>query len=320
MVECAMRYLVFGGSGYLGSHLVEELIVQGHEIVVFDNLSGNVATNYTLPVKLVFGDISNVHDFKVLDSFENIDGAFHLAAKKSVPESLSNPHIYKEVNETGTNNVISYCIRRGINHFVFTSSAAVYGKVTDSTLIDEKFPVSPINPYGTTKLKGEINLADYCRDNELKAVSLRTFNIVGSRRKEYFDVGGDNVLPVIARALKQNSLFTLFGKSLNTVDGTSVRDYVNVQDVAKAHSLAMDYLQGQHENSSHQILNVSSGIGVSLLELISRFNYLSEKELKWVYGETRNGDPASVIGNNELADQLLGWKPQIGLDQSVRET
>ena len=315
-----MKYLVTGGSGYLGSHLVDQLISENHEVVVFDDLSGKVATNFTEPVSMVTGDITLFSEFQKLDGLGPFDGVFHLAAKKSVTESVAKPHLYRKVNEIGSLNVIEYCVNQGINKIVLTSSAAVYGAADLSFPIDEKLSPNPINPYGLSKLSAENILTRFCNENDLSAVSLRTFNIVGASKPNYLDSVGENVLPVIARMLKQNEIFKIFGDAYETKDGTCVRDYVNVAEVASAHILAMEYLQDTGTSISHEIINISSGVGISILELVNKMEFYSAKQLKWVYGESRAGDPASVIGSNSLAKRLIGWNPDIGLDQSIRET
>ena len=315
-----MEYLVFGGSGYLGSHLVDQLISENHEVVIFDNHSGKVRTHFTPVSRFINGDISKLGDFGKLDEFGPFDGVFHLAAKKSVPESVANPDKYFDVNEKGTVNVIEYCIRRGIRNFIFTSSAAVYGEVTESSPIDENYFVNPINPYGVSKLNAESALTKYSLNNDFKAVSLRTFNIVGASRSEYLDSVGENVLPVIARKINRNESFTVFGNTYSTADGTCVRDFVNVHDVARAHFLAMNFLQEKAVVNSHKIINVASGNGVSILELIAKTENLANNKLRWDFEMSRAGDPAVVIGNNGLAKHLLAWTPVVGIDQSIRET
>ncbi len=309
-----------GGAGYLGSHLVEKLSSENHEIVVFDNHSGNVRTLYKQPISFIHGDVRNNEDFLRLDKYGKYDGVFHLAAKKSVPESIEKPDLYLDVNSTGMTNVISFCLERGIQNLVSTSTAAVYGHADGLSVITENSPVSPINPYGLSKLLAEDELNRICNSTFLNAVSLRTFNIIGTGREDFFDSRGENVLPMIVQKLKKSETFTLFGKNYDTKDGTCVRDYLNVKDVADAHILAMMYLELNLNLNSHQILNISSGTGVSIFELISKVEKFSGKKLNWCYSENRPGDPASVIGDNTAAKNVIGWKPLVNIDESIKES
>ena len=315
-----MKYVVFGGTGYLGSHLVDQLISLGHQVVIFDNTSGKVVTEFESPVSIVKGEITKAEDLHKLDQFNDIDGAFHLAAKKSVPESLLNPDLYEQVNQIGTSNVIDYCLTRGINKFIYSSSAAVYGNIDSNEVITEDFLCNPINPYGSSKLSGELLLSKVTETANLSALSLRIFNIVGAEHAKYFDFAGENVLPIIMRKMLDEQEFMVYGNAYNTHDGTCVRDYVNIRDVANAHIDAMNYLFSIPNVNGHKVVNISSGMGFSILDLINKINTLSKSELKWRFGENRAGDPASVIGSNNLAFQLLGWAPSIDLDQGIKET
>lgn len=314
-----MRYIVFGGAGYLGSHLVNQLISKGNDVVVFDNLSGNVKSNLTKLSKNISGDITRLDDLNKMDNFGYFDGVFNLAAKKSVSESIINPNLYKEVNEIGTRNVLDFCVRNKIKKFVFTSSAAVYGEVDSTSSVSENSATNPINPYGLSKLGAESAIENMCKTQMLSALSLRTFNMVGARKPAYFDLLGENVLPVLVRKLYTEELFTIFGNNHTSKDGTCVRDYTNVEDIARAHVLAMSYLE-KEKVGCHKSVNLSSNKGFSILELINKINEFSGKKLLWNYGEKRNGDAASVVGNNQLAKKLLGWSPKIDINQSIKET
>jgi|694.fasta_scaffold39742_7 UDP-glucose 4-epimerase len=313
-----MRFLIFGGSGYLGSHLVDVLAAENHELVVFDNSSGKVASEFGFPVHTLLGDVTNMDDFKKIQG--GFDGVFHLAAKKSVAESFTNPELYSLTNELGSNNVFNFCLGNNIKNIVFTSSAAVYGNSDSSLALAEDFPVMPINPYGVSKLNAERALSQLSSKKLINAISLRIFNIVGTGNRNYLDRFGENVLPILTRKLIEGNFFTLFGNDYRTPDGTCVRDYVNVKDVAMAHVLAMKYLMNRESHSEELVLNISSGQGISILDLIKKLENLSGINLKLEFGEKRDGDPASVIGNNNLAKEVLGWIPQYSIDESIFQT
>ncbi len=314
-----MIYLVVGGSGYLGSHIVEQLIANNHQVYIFDNNSGNLKNQIIGKTTYIFGDITKESDFDQLDNHPNFDGVFHLAAKKSVSESFINPMLYENVNILGTQNLLNYCKKSQITNIVFTSSAAVYGQYDSKSPISESSSANPINPYGMTKLHGENIIETAVNSGSISGFSLRVFNIVGASKPAHFDNKGENVIPIMLRSFLLDNVFTVFGKGLDTKDGSCVRDYVNVTDVARAHVNAMEFL---HHSSlrSHRIINISSGSGTSMLELIKTFNSLSDRELNWKYGERRRGDPANVIGGNQLAYDTMGWKAEKSIFQSMNES
>ena len=276
-----VNYLVVGGNGYLGLHLVDQLLSKGHGVFVFDNKAENIRFQRNNKVNYIFGDITSEFDFNRLNSYPKFDGIFHLAAKKSVSESMINPELYDRVNIKGTQNVVRYCLANGIRNVVFTSSAATYGPCDTHIPIIETSPTNPINPYGTTKLKGEEILADAVSRDQVSAVSLRVFNIVGASNPNYFDIKGENVIPIMLRSIFLKEVFTIFGFDLDTKDGSSVRDYVNVSDVAAAHLNAMDYLHSS-PSGTYVCANISSGIGTSMLDLVKGFNLLSDIKLDWL--------------------------------------
>ena len=313
-----MRYLIFGGSGYLGSHLTLQLLVAGHELVNFDNQSGHLVTVFKPNVITIQGDITSTADLSKLEKYGKFDGVFHLAAKKSVSESITHPNLYMQVNVTGTKKIIDFCIDNQIKNIVFTSSAAVYGDGV-TTKIDENSEKVPMNPYGKSKLLSEAILEDHCLKYGISSVALRSFNIVGAAKQDYYDDQGENVIPIITRSLKNKHIFRIFGGDFDTKDGTCVRDYVNVSDVASAHTSAMSYLEKQPAGM-YKSINVCSGSGTSMLELVQIVNNNSKIQLDWIIGDRRIGDPASVVGNNDLANKLLGWRPSVAIEQSIKES
>ena len=270
-------------------------------------------------VTIISGDITEYSDFLQLSDYPKFDGVFHLAAKKSVSDSVANPKLYEKVNVLGTQNLLDYCIQNNIANIVYTSSAAVYGQCDLNPIISETNPIEPMNPYGVTKRQGEILLEAAVNSAGISGFSLRVFNIVGASKPSLYDNKGENVIPVMLRSLLQNITFTVFGNNLDTRDGTSIRHYVHVSDVARAHVNAMECLH-KSPRGNYEIANVCSGSGVSMLEPVNALNSLSDVKLTWQYGEKRLGDPVSVIGSNQLSDKILGWKPEKDIIQSMKES
>jgi len=314
-----MRYLVTGGSGYLGSHLVYELLSEDHAVVVFDNYSGSLRTTFPPSVNQVSGSITSTEDLKKLSEQGPFDGIYHLAAKKSVHESAINPEMYWKTNVDGTRNILEFCVEQSIPNFVFTSSAAVYGALDVERLIKESDLTNPINVYGQTKQEAEKLVGEFARANQIAAIALRCFNLAGAKDVRLFDKNGENVIPIIMRCLQDKETFKIFGTNLKTSDGTCIRDYINVLDAAKAHLAAMKFLHYSIPNSV-QSLNISSGVGTSVNKLIELASECSGRELTTAAGLTREGDPQSSIGDPRLATQLLDWAPTSSIEKTVDES
>jgi UDP-glucose 4-epimerase len=314
-----MLYLVTGGLGYVGGHLVNQLLKLNHEVIILDNSTTHPAVSKKQGVLTVEGSITDLDTFSKVGKIGHIDGVFHTAAKKSISESITNPELYFQVNKVGTENVMNFCKANNIKNVVFTSSAAVYGELDSILPIEEHAITRPINPYGESKLQAEASLRFESIQQVLSAISLRCFNIVGTSNPQLLDKRGDNVLPILIRTLLLGDTFIVNGGKHKTPDGTCIRDYINVSDVIQAHILAMKYLE-QTSLGFYASVNVGTGEGFSVLQLIDSLKSHSNLNLKWNYGEHRKGDPANVVCDNKLARNLLGWVPSIGLNQSVKET
>ena len=314
-----VKFLVTGGSGYLGTHLVEQLLDLGHGVVVYDDMTGNLNWQFSTKVEYVIGSILDIERLNSLSTKGPFAGVFHLAAKKSVSESHLHPALYWDVNHKGTANVLNFCMDQSIGKIVFTSSAAVYGSSTNSELISESASTAPENIYGASKLEAESAIREYALNEKISAVILRSFNMAGSSHSDHFDTKGENVIPILMRCLVTGNSFEIFGKDFETRDGTCIRDYVHVSDVAKAHLRAMDYLEGK-QSGVCEIFNVSSGIGTSLLDLIHKINEYSEFKLNWTYAPARSGDSPQAVGDNNRAFNTLKWKTEINLDEIVKES
>ena len=313
-----MKFLVVGGCGYLGTHLVNELIKRKLEIVVFDDLSGSIKSKFSQPVLSLRGSILNYRDLLGLSNLGPFDGVFHLAAKKSVSESMANPNLYWGVNFKGTRNLLEFCLEENIPNFVFTSSAAVYGASTGEKT-DEFQPINPLNTYGETKAAAESMLISSSNESPISTISLRTFNLGGASQPQFFDKSAENVLPVIMRCLLQEKIFKIYGNNFETRDGTCIRDYINVADVVKAHWLAMEFLL-KTRVGFNTVVNVASGTGTSVLELVQYTQMLSGLKLNWKFEIARDGDMGVSVGDNSRAKSLLRWSPTIDIHQIVKET
>jgi UDP-glucose 4-epimerase len=302
-----MRVLVVGGAGYIGAHVVYDLLRAGHQVRVFDNMSTGRSDNLFANAEFVAGDILDKN--AIAKAMVGVDAVVHLAAKKAVGESMSRPDIYAENNISGTLNVLNAMADNGVRSFVFSSSAAVYG-MPDETVIDEACPTNPINFYGFTKLEIERFLRWYDRLKGIRFVALRYFNAVGYAMDgavRGLEQNPQNLLPIIMEvAVGQRDSINIFGKDYPTSDGTCVRDYIHVSDLADAHTKALDYLAHGGES---QILNLGTGRGHSVLEMVQATERLLGKTIPHAFVERRAGDPAILTATAQKAEQILGWKP-----------
>lgn len=303
-----MRILVIGGAGYIGSHVVHALLNKGHSVCVFDNMSTGRTENLFPQADFIQGDILDKSALN--QALKNCDAVIHLAAKKAVGESMANPEKYAENNITGTLNVLNAMAANDVHHFVFSSSAAVYG-MPDVSVIDESCPVNPINFYGFTKLEIERFLDWYDHLKGISFVSLRYFNAVGydaSGAVRGLEQNPQNLLPVIMEvATGVRPELSIFGNDYPTPDGTCIRDYIHVTDLASAHVLAIEHLASGKES---QKLNLATGSGHSVLEMLQATERIIGRTLPHRFAPRRPGDPAILIANADKATAVLGWHPQ----------
>ena len=241
---------------------------------------------------------------------QNIDGVVHLAAKKAVGESMEHPELYAENNITGALNILNAMAANGVKHIVFSSSAAVYG-MPEYVPIDEKHPTHPINYYGYTKRAIEQNMDWYAQLGKLSYAALRYFNAVGYAADKSItgrERNPQNLLPIVMEvATGKREKLTIFGNDYNTPDGTCVRDYIHVSDLATAHTAALKRLMTKKESF---IVNLGTGKGTSVTEIVTAAEKVIGKKLNYDYGARRAGDPATLTANADLAYKILGWKPQ----------
>jgi UDP-glucose 4-epimerase len=310
-----MRYLITGGNGYLGRHLVSLLNTRGHICDVIDNnsLQSKVVDGKHAAYNISILDINKSSNFSLDWQY---DGVFHLAAKKSVQASATNPDLYWETNLEGTKQIIEFCKERLISNLVFTSSAAVYGSVSTEHSISETDATEPVNIYGETKLAAEKTLESQVTKSGISIAILRLFNLVGCQDPTMAETDGENIFAKLMLARKYRSSFAIYGKNYPTKDGTAVRDYVNVLDAALAHVKAMEYLQ-REATQKFKIYNVSSGLGTSVLDVVTSMNILSNNEFKYHFETARTGEPAYSIGNSSLIFSDIGWKTEIPIKNSI---
>ncbi len=304
-----MKVLVIGGAGYIGSHVVKELMAKGHAVTVFDNLSSGLRQNLFPENDFFYGNILLQSD---LDSAfaRGFDAFIHLAAFKAAGESMVEPEKYSVNNITGTLNIMNAAVKHKCLKMVFSSSAATFGE-PQYLPIDEKHPKNPENYYGFTKLKIEEFMGWYEKLRGLKFAALRYFNAAG------YDVDGfpcgleqnpANLLPVIMEtACGMRQKMKVFGSDYDTRDGTCIRDYVHVTDLATAHVLALEYIS---KNNQSLTVNLGSEKGVTVKEMLEAARKITGKEIPADFVERRPGDPASLVATSALAREKLGWVPK----------
>ncbi len=303
-----MKLLVTGGAGYIGSHTVRALLKAGHTPVILDNLSRGHVESIPKGVTFLEMDIADSRLVEVLKA-EKIEGIMHFAAHSQVGESMVNPAIYYENNVVGSFKLIESARQAGIKYFVFSSTAAVYGE-PEIVPITEDSKLQPTNVYGRTKLVIENMLRDYSSVYDMNYVALRYFNAAGADPSG--EIGEDHtpethLIPIILEtALGKREAISVFGTDYPTADGTCVRDYIHVNDLASAHVLAMEYLQ---KGGSSNVFNLGSGNGFSVKDIVDTSKEVTKVDFKVNIGERRAGDPGTLIASSEKIHSLLGWTP-----------
>ena len=324
-----MKILVTGGAGYIGSHTLIELINENHEVVVFDNLSNSsivalerVKQITGVEVPFVKGDLLNVEDLQGVFNAHDFDGVIHFAALKAVGESVAKPLMYYNNNITGTLNLCAVMKEHDVKNIIFSSSATVYGD-PHTVPITEDFPLSTTNPYGSTKLFVEQILKDlHTADESWNVVLLRYFNPIGAHESGL--IGEDpkgipnNLIPYITQvAVGKLKELAVFGNDYDTVDGTGVRDYIHVVDLAKAHVASLKrFVKG----TGVSIYNLGTGTGYSVLEMVAAFSKASGVEIPYAIKERRPGDIASCFALADKAYAELGWKTQYDLSRMCEDS
>lgn len=308
-----MRVLVTGGSGYIGSHVCRLLLQRGDVPVVVDDVVTGLAERVQgMPLhRLDVSEGGAVEQLADVMRSERVEAVIHFAARKQIPESIARPLWYAQQNIGGVHAVLDAMCLVGVERLVFSSSAAVYGDARG--VVAEDAPTEPVNPYGRTKLAGEWLVADAARAHGLRAISLRYFNVAGAGWPELADRAVLNLVPMVLERLDAGEAPRIFGDDYPTPDGTCVRDFVHVLDVAEAHLAALDAL-GEGA-SPHRALNVGTGVGASVGEVVEGLRRRRPGSVPAAHLDRRPGDPSEVVADVELIAAELGWRARRTLDE-----
>ncbi len=302
--------LVTGGAGYIGSHVVKQLGAAGERVVVLDNLSRGFRQAVTAG-ELIIGDVGNQALVEQVISTHGIDTVMHFAAFTVVPESVAEPLKYYGNNTCSTRALLEVCARNKVRNFVFSSTAAVYG-IPETGVAGEDTPTRPINPYGTSKLMSEWMLRDLAAASELKYIALRYFNVAGSDRSSQIGQAtpGATLLTKVAceHVVGKRPQISVYGTDYPTADGTGVRDYIHVEDLASAHLRALDYLR---DGGQSAVLNCGYGHGYSVREVLRTVEKVAGQPLVIREEPRRAGDPPSLIARADRIRHELGWEPRL---------
>lgn len=311
-----MRILVTGGAGYIGLHVVSALRRQGHEVLIVDAHPGNAVGRFDgVPILTMDLTSSGIVDTLAREMAERgVEAVMHFAARKQVAESVARPAWYYSQNVGGLANLLLSMEAAAVTRLVFSSSAAVYGSA-DGAHIDESVAPEPINPYGESKLAGERLVSASAAAFGLRAVSLRYFNVAGAASPDLGDPASLNLVPMVFERIVRGESPLIFGADYETPDGTCVRDYIHVADLADAHTAALGLLSDAGPGNT--ILNVGTGIGTSVREIVTRALEVTGSTLTPIVTGRRPGDPAYVVASVKRIAEVLGWHASLGVDEMV---
>ncbi len=327
-----MKILITGGAGYIGSHTIIEILENTDwEVISADNYANSSEATYkriqditSKQFQYYNVDLKDVEATKkVFEAHPNISGIIHFAAFKTVPESVANPLTYYDNNVNSLINILSCQKEFNIPNLIFSSSCSVYGNVNELPVTEETLMEKAESPYAYTKQIGERIVDDFIMaNNNYKAISLRYFNPVGAHQSglngELPLTTPNNLVPYITQtAIGKLQQLTIFGGDYPTADGTCIRDYIHVSDIASAHLLALQKLIKDKDFQNHSIINLGTGKGVSVLEVVKAFEKVSGKKLNYVIGKRREGDVQAIYANNQKAQQLLDWKPIYNIEDMM---
>ncbi|MEZ4910502.1 MAG: UDP-glucose 4-epimerase GalE [Saprospiraceae bacterium] len=325
------KILVTGATGYIGSHTLIDLIQNGYDVVSVDNESNShhsvlqqvqTITGYKCPHYKV--DLCNLeHLRKIFEDHGDIEGVIHFAAAKSVGESVEKPLFYFQNNVLSLINVLQESIRIGIKAFIFSSSCTVYGNVLQSP-VDEDTPwQEAASPYGLTKQMGEQIIKHAVKNTDMKAINLRYFNPAGAHPSGIIGESprniAQNLVPVITEtAIGKREKMIVFGDDYPTRDGSCVRDYIHVCDLAHAHTLGLDYIFKGRQSSEVEVFNLGIGEGLTVFEIIEAFKKETNQPLTYIVGNRRAGDVVAIYSDYEKAERLLGWSPRYDVNDIMK--
>lgn len=307
-----MKFLVIGGAGYIGSHFLAEAVAGGHDCLVYDNLSTGFKESIPKSVRFIRGDILDQTTLEAtIKSFEP-DAIFHYAALCLVGESVIHPDLYYKNNVNGVMTLLDAMVKtKTLCNLIFSSSCAVFGIPTKLPLAEDA-PKNPISPYGRSKLMAECIIEDYARAYNFKAIALRYFNACGAHESSLIGEAHNpesHLIPNIIKSYLNGKKFVLYGNNFPTPDGTCIRDYIHVTDLAISHLKAVDYLKNRADKPFTAI-HLGTGKGYSNLEILDNVSRIIGKELDPIVVDPRKGDPAELYADNEIATNLLDFKPQ----------
>ena len=324
------KILVTGGCGYIGSHTIVDLIENGYEVISVDNnsrsndnvlkgieqITGKKVKNYKV-------DLCNFDDtFAIFQENEDINGIIHFAAYKSVGESVNKPLMYFENNLTSLINLLKCVQEFQTPHFVFSSSCSVYGNPDEIPVTEKTIPKPAESPYGYTKQMGEQIVNEFAKSSGTQSILLRYFNPAGAHPSIFIGEmpagKPENLIPAITQtAIGRIPKLSVHGSDYPTRDGSCIRDYIHICDLAHAHTLSLKYLEEEKSTGHCEVFNLGSGNGVSVFEAINAFEKVSGVKLNYELGPRRPGDVVAVYANNDLAKELLGWNPQFSLEEML---
>lgn len=303
-----MKFLVTGGSGYIGSHMVKYLLGKKHSVTIYDNLSSG-RLKYNSNVKFVKVDLVNLKLLEKLMYKSQFEAVFHFAGLSIVEESEKKKQKYYLNNVVATKNLINTMIKNNINNLIFSSSASVYGKPLNSK-ITEIHRMKPISQYGKNKMEIEKLLSEKGKTNNFKSISFRYFNAAGA--DDTADIGEDHkpethLIPRILNSIKNNKTVYVYGKNYKTKDGTCIRDYIHVNDIVRAHYLGLKQFK---KRKCFKNYNIGSGKGYSVLEILNNIEKITKKKLKIIFKSKRPGDPPILVANCNKINRELKWRPK----------
>jgi len=310
-----VSWLVTGGSGYIGAHVVDALSARGEQSVVLDDFSTG-EQGRTGDAVVVEGSILDQDLVRRTIKDNGVRGIIHIAAKKQVGESVADPLKYYRENVVGTIGLLQAAVDTGVESFVFSSSAATYGMPAGLDIVTEDAPTEPLSPYGTSKLIGEWAARDVAAATGLRVIALRYFNVAGAARAELGDPGVFNLIPMAFERIVAGEAPRIFGDDYDTPDGTCVRDYISVVDIADAHVAALEDLVAGN-SAPYRVFNIGRGQGSSVREVLDTVAKVTGNDIEPVVVDRRPGDPARIVASADRIRSELGWTAKHDLDDMV---
>ncbi|MFJ8432843.1 UDP-glucose 4-epimerase GalE [Kitasatospora sp. NPDC094019] len=311
-----MTWLITGGAGYIGGHVVQQLLDAGERVAVLDDLSTGDRARLPKEVVLVEGSTLDRTALDAAVRDHRVEGVLHFAAKKQVGESVEQPFLYYRENMIGLQTVLEAAAEGGVKRFLFSSSAAVYG-MPDVDLVTESTPCAPMSPYGETKLAGEWLVAAAGKAHGMSTVALRYFNVAGAASPELSDAGVFNLIPMVFERLTAGRAPLVFGADYPTPDGTCVRDFIHVSDIASAHVAAAKRLAADPAGETSLVLNIGRGEGVSVREMLDVIGKVTGYDTTPEITPRRAGDPARVVASADLIHRELSWTARHDVEDMV---